>query len=572
MSSSEVVNKPVRTSNSSSKRSVRPDRHGLSLSFGTGVLLFSIVLCYGAWMGKFASRILTTDHYQFAPVFVVAIAVLALSRRSFTQPAPQNRIRWQPLSVWLGLMALGSATLFDSPWMACVSLLLLADGLMPAFRMSRQALRLLWVLVPFPLGYDRTLILKLQSFSSQQAAYCLDAVGIPHLMSGNVLELVGKRLLVEEACSGLGSVYLLVAVAMLIVVVVQMRLVVAVPLVASAFAWAVAGNVLRIVVIAVAHAWYHKDLSVGWQHELLGVSTMLLSVGGIALTAVFLNSLMSPVSDAYDAESKISRYLTPEILWNLTTTTERVHRREMSTPGMHIKGRSRLVYWISACLLVAATLNSSQLNIRELVSPFFLSPKTPTGNWERVDKRLVSFEPSRLFPDLETTPIRSTDSQPHRRQWTVSNGEKESILTLSPHQGPYPAVLEPLINDGWSLMLLRRFPLGQPITEDGLGIAVLARDKDYLMVSFCCFRPNAEVIIVPEERLLLSAQASDLSKLTARENGEIQMIEFSLSQPTEVRPTEFDMENSAAEFARLFTRIHSAWTEVSGPGKPEVAL
>ncbi len=105
---------------------------------------------------------------------------------------------------------------------------------------------LMWLIVPPPFRWDFRLILWLQSSTSRMASVVLDVVGVRHLMEGNVLVLPGQRMLVEEACSGVNSLLVLLSVTALFVVAARRPLLWAGLLLASSVAWAWLANVARV--------------------------------------------------------------------------------------------------------------------------------------------------------------------------------------------------------------------------------------------------------------------------------------------------------------------------------------
>jgi exosortase/archaeosortase family protein len=153
----------------------------------------------------------------------------------------------------------------------------------------------LFVLLPIPFSMDSELVHGLQRISSSGASALLDFVNIPHLMSGNVLEVSDKNFFVEEACSGIGSVYLLVASAAIYASWRQLRLIVSIPLLISSVFWAVAGNTFRIFCVAWAHEEMKMDLSSGTMHDTLGAATYLLSLLLLVMTEQVLLFLFEPV-------------------------------------------------------------------------------------------------------------------------------------------------------------------------------------------------------------------------------------------------------------------------------------
>jgi exosortase/archaeosortase family protein len=142
---------------------------------------------------------------------------------------------------------------------------------------------------------DFRLISWLQSSTSRMASLLLDVLDILHLMEGNVLVLPGHRMLVDEACSGVNSVLVLLVLTALFVVSARRPLLWSAILLASSIAWAWAGNTVRVATIAIAQAWWDLDLSSGWQHELLGYVTISLALVWLASTDCLLMFVLWPI-------------------------------------------------------------------------------------------------------------------------------------------------------------------------------------------------------------------------------------------------------------------------------------
>src|SRR5205823_3954299 len=69
----------------------------------------------------------------------------------------------------------------------------------------------LWLAVPLPLGLDQNLITSLQPLTARGSSVLLDQLGVFHVRAGNVIEVPGKRLMVEDACSGIHSLFAVLA-------------------------------------------------------------------------------------------------------------------------------------------------------------------------------------------------------------------------------------------------------------------------------------------------------------------------------------------------------------------------
>jgi exosortase/archaeosortase family protein len=124
----------------------------------------------------------------------------------------------------------------------------------------------------------------------------LDMLGVRHLMEGNVLVLPGHRLLVEEACSGVNSLFALLIAASLFLVAVRRPLIWSGLLLAGSVCWAGLSNMGRVVSIALAQARYDVDWSTGWQHETLGFAITGLALLMLACTDRFLAFLLGPIT------------------------------------------------------------------------------------------------------------------------------------------------------------------------------------------------------------------------------------------------------------------------------------
>jgi exosortase len=147
---------------------------------------------------------------------------------------------------------------------------------------------LLLMITPPTFLFER-LTLDLQLLASRVGENCLELMGYSVLREGNILELVGTKLSVEEACSGIRS---LLAILFMCVLynyffvrgnfMRALLLVMAVPI-------AILGNVGRIIATGIA-SQHNRELIHGTAHEAFGyVSVVVAGIGCVLLHRVLLS-------------------------------------------------------------------------------------------------------------------------------------------------------------------------------------------------------------------------------------------------------------------------------------------
>jgi exosortase len=158
---------------------------------------------------------------------------------------------------------------------------------------------LLWLVVPPPLQMDHVLALHLQRLASMIASAFLDLAGCNHVLTGNVIELPGQRFLVEEACSGIHSLFAMIALVAIFVVWQRRSLLPSLLLIAATPGWAVSVNALRVCLVVLARDRLDVDLASGAVHQILGIAVFLVGLAFLFLTDRLLLGLF-----AFGAPSK----------------------------------------------------------------------------------------------------------------------------------------------------------------------------------------------------------------------------------------------------------------------------
>lgn len=157
-------------------------------------------------------------------------------------------------------------------------------------RILAYPLCVLCLMITPPTFIQERLTFQLQLIASRLAEWSLDALGYSVLRDGNILEMVGERLAVAEACSGIRSLFSLIFFCVtynyFFVSGKAMRWV----MIAAVVPLALLGNAMRIVATGIV-AQYNRELAHGILHEAWGYLTILLAGGLIVLLHLSLSRI-----------------------------------------------------------------------------------------------------------------------------------------------------------------------------------------------------------------------------------------------------------------------------------------
>lgn len=153
------------------------------------------------------------------------------------------------------------------------------------------------LMIPLPKTWDDRITLPLQGFATRIAQTFFEALGWIVVREGNVLQLPRIKLLVEEGCSGIHSLYALSALAVAWVFFVERPVWLRVVLVASSVPIAVAANSIRVSVTGVLAYQVDPSYAQGLSHQAAG---MMVFAIGVALL-LGLDWCLKP--DAPDTET-----------------------------------------------------------------------------------------------------------------------------------------------------------------------------------------------------------------------------------------------------------------------------
>ena len=221
-----------------------------------------------------------TEHYQYFPFVLVAVVALSWKKIVPTPVATEKAGRIRLVRAGLlvmGFLLLVAAALIWSPGLGMVGAILALGAFMFPIGLLPEWL-LLWLLVPLPYYLDDDLTNYLQGVASKSASVVLDFVGTNHVLTGYTVEVPERQFLVEEACSGIHSLFVLIAFTAIYVVAQRRAVLHSLLLIACAVGWATLVNVVRVTVVVVLGTHTGIDVSTGLPHEALGMALFIVAL------------------------------------------------------------------------------------------------------------------------------------------------------------------------------------------------------------------------------------------------------------------------------------------------------
>ncbi|HUP78293.1 MAG TPA: archaeosortase/exosortase family protein, partial [Pirellula sp.] len=390
-------------------------------------------------------RLIDQQSFLFFPL-TTAVGVWLLATTCDYRPASRRRAR---LAVVLACTGMGLTVLgifFISPWIVQVAMVVVifawALGAFGGSEWTRVVAicSLFAVSVPLPIGLDGLINLRLQSVSSWACSGFLDAISVPNIVEGDVLQIQEKKLSVSEVCGGPDSIFALVALGLVVVVVRRCSFLVGLSTLLSIPFCFIFGNSIRLLIVALGFQYFGADLSTGFGHIGTSVIVFAGSVACVILFHISIKAILDPISRKMGENNLTFLYQ------RLTSWPQMIKSSSsigiQSTEDYQDSSRWRRVSQLSLGLCCFACLVFGALSAYAIFS---------VGKYDALtgvrEELAATFPPQDVFPD-KLGNLRKTSFSPTKQSETNVRG-KYSHLWKFDDRGSQVVVSLDFPFEGW---------------------------------------------------------------------------------------------------------------------------
>ncbi len=248
--------------------------------------------------------------------FPIALGIWLLVRTCDYRPASVPRARMAVFLVWCGIGFSVLGTYLYSPWIVQFAAVVVASAWsLAAFGGAKWTrivaiCSLFAIAVPLPSGQDMQLNFRLQAISISACSGFLDAIGVPHIVEGNVLQIADTKVLGSEVCGGADSIYAFTAIGLGFLVLRRCSLLAGLMTLVSIPVFFVFGNFVRLLVIAIGIEKLDSNFMTGLGFVAVAITASALSILALLLWYVSINAILEPIS-----EGRVQNKLTMFYQW-----------------------------------------------------------------------------------------------------------------------------------------------------------------------------------------------------------------------------------------------------------------
>lgn len=278
-----------------SKSVARSPLESASVSYAVGLLcaVWFLVL-YMPTLKEIASICWTDDDYSHGLILPFVALYILWDRRSYFRKnvleRQQAEFSTKSVSVYgalllaLGMLLFLIGSAANTLFIRWISFFPAASGFLYLLLGRHVAnfltppLLLLYMAKPLPDSLVPKLFNPFQVEAAKISASVLDMLNVPVHLIGNIIEIPGMRLMVEEACSGMRSLMALLTVAIIVNALVNLSNTMKLAMVVLAVLIAVILNVVRVAMTGILAYFYDPDSATGFFHTFSGMVVFLIGL------------------------------------------------------------------------------------------------------------------------------------------------------------------------------------------------------------------------------------------------------------------------------------------------------
>lgn len=247
-----------------------------------------IAICYAPVIVELVQQWMTDDDFAHAPFAPIVAAYIIWDKRAGLKSTPLRGANWGLALVLCAALLALAGSMLESRFLPRSAFLLSTVGAVIYLRGTATvrklafALLLLLFMIPPPWHFYKQVTFQLQLLASRLAEGALDLLGYTVLREGNIVELVGRKLSVVEACSGIRSLFSLMFLTLTYSYFMEPKNWMRSLLVLFTLLAAILANTARIVVSATVGS-RNSELAEGIYHAVTGWTLTLVSFAFVVL-------------------------------------------------------------------------------------------------------------------------------------------------------------------------------------------------------------------------------------------------------------------------------------------------
>ena len=530
-----------------------------------GIAVVAVLLVHAPHLWQMGQWLWERPHYQAFPLILAGFAWLVSTRLPLIYWPEQTSFSIRHLltlgtagalfvlalrldSNWLGLISC-VGTLWASVWYF--------GGPSAAYEL-RGPFFFLALLIPLPLNLDLALIVSLQQRATEMASAGLEWFSVWHTVSGVAIRTSANTYLVEEACSGVHSLFTALTAILFLCFYCRYGGFRTVLLLLMTILWVVAANGVRVFLLVYSDSRFQVPLDDGWKHEALGFFTYATAILLTLSTDQLLRFVFPVMSDQLmdvqvDFHQRV-RAPFAGVMFNLLDRPCVVGKLAVMTPAVlfavvFVAGGSIATARMAFAAPNIAASPMKEGDLQRYVNRTSL-PEQVSG-WKLSDFREVSGDPKNPFGTRSSS-------------WSYVGHGLHAIVSLDGYYSEWHDLSVCYTGLGWKLQSAKndtlgdiRFP-GKQLTIPHTEYLLYRNVGDHGFVLFSCFDSNRKPVTPPPAsgnllRTLKNRLQTDLFTPDARSDSvpPVFQIQVFVESEQELVPHE------QQELVKLFNQLRS---------------